>query len=358
MADDTDKSSQTEQPTQKRLEEAAKHGDVVKSQEVTTFVVLLGGAITLAIFGHSTAQGFLRDFHMFIEQPDQIAVDSTSIMVLFHGIVWSLFALLAPVFGLIAAMGLAGHILQSRPSIALDRIKPDFGKLSPLKGLKRMFGLDGITNLGKGFLKIAVVGSVVWTVLWPERGNLEGFLTQSPVQIAGAMSALTLKLLIAVLSVLAVIALLDYLFQHYRFMQRNMMSKQEVKEEFRQSDGDPAIKAKIRQIRMERSKRRMMAAVPGATVIITNPTHYAVALKYESGKMAAPVCVAKGMDALALKIREVAQEHDIPIIENPPLARALYAAIDLDEPVPAEHFKAVAQVIGYVMRLNGTIKAQ
>src|SRR6201985_2376928 len=125
-----------------------------------------------------------------------------------------------------------------------------------------------------------------------------------------------------------------------------MMSKQEVKEEFRQSDGDPQIKAKIRQIRIERSKRRMMAAVPGATVIITNPTHYAVALKYESGKMAAPVCVAKGVDALALKIREVAQEHDIPVVENPPLARALYAAIDLDEPVPAEHFKAVAQVIG------------
>jgi flagellar biosynthetic protein FlhB len=357
MAEDTDKSSQTEQPTQRRLDQAAEHGDIVKSQEVTTFVAILGGAVTLAIFGHSTAQGFLGTFHMFLEQPDQIAVDSTSIMVLFRAIIFSLFALFAPVFGLIAAMGLAGHVLQARPSIALDRIKPNFGKISPLGGLKRMFGLDGLTNLGKGLLKIAIVGSVVWTVLWPERGNLEGYLTQSPVQIGVAMAALTMKLLIAVLSVLAIIALLDYLYQHYRFMQRNMMSKQEIKEEFRQSDGDPAIKAKIRQVRMERSKRRMMAAVPEATVIITNPTHYAVALKYESGKMAAPICVAKGMDALALKIREVAQEHDIPIIENPPLARALYAAIDLDEPVPAEHFKAVAQVIGYVMRLNGKIKA-
>jgi flagellar biosynthetic protein FlhB len=357
MADEQDKSSQTELPTQRRLDEAAKHGDIVKSHEVTTFVVLLGGAITLAIFGHSTAQTFARDFRMFIEQPDQIAVDSTSIMALFHGIVWSLFALMAPLFGLIAAMGLAGHILQSRPSFAFDRIKPDFAKISPLSGLKRMFGLDGVTNLGKGFLKMAIVGSVVWTVLWPERGSLEGFLTQSPIQIASAMVALTMKILIAALSVLAIIAVLDYLYQHYRFMQRNMMSKQEIKEEFRQTDGDPAIKAKIRQIRMERSKRRMMAAVPEATVIITNPTHYAVALKYESGKMAAPICVAKGVDALAFKIREVAQEHDIPIVENPPLARALYAAIDLDEPIPAEHFKAVAQVIGYVMRLNGQMKA-
>ena len=356
MADDHDKSSQTEQPTQRRLDEAAKHGDIVKSQEVTTFVVLLGGTITLTMFGHSTATNFLRDFTMFIEEPDQIAVDSTSIMSLFHGIIFSLFALFGPVFGLIAAINLSGHILQNRPSIALDRIAPNLSKLSPLSGLKRMFGLDGVTNLGKGFIKIAIVGSVVWMVLWPERGRLEGFLTQSSVQIAAAMVTLTTKLLIAVLAVLAVFAVLDYGLQYFRFMKRNMMSKQEVKEEFRQTDGDPAIKAKIRQIRIERSKRRMMAQVPQATVIITNPTHYAVALKYESGKMAAPVCVAKGVDALAIKIREVAQEHDIPIVENPPLARALYAAIDLDEPVPAEHFKAVAQVIGYVMRLTGQIR--
>jgi flagellar biosynthetic protein FlhB len=356
MADDADKSSQTEQPTQRRLDEAAKHGDIVKSQEVTTFVVLLGGVITLAMFGHSTAEGFARDFRMFLAQPDQIAIDSDTVLSLFRGIIFSLFALFAPVFGLIAAMSVAGHVLQSRPSFSLERIKPDFSKLSPLKGLKRMFGLDGITNLGKGFLKIAIVGSVVWTVLWPMRGSLEGFLTQSPQQLASAMVALVIKIMIAALSVLAIIALLDYLYQHYRFMQRNMMSKQDVKEEFRQTDGDPAIKAKIRQIRMERSKRRMMAQVPQATVIITNPTHYAIALKYESGKMAAPICVAKGMDALALKIREVAQEHDIPIVENPPLARALYATVDLDEQVPAEHFKAVAQVIGYVMRLTGKIK--
>jgi flagellar biosynthetic protein FlhB len=356
MADE-DKSSQTEQPTQRRLDEAAKHGDVVKSQEVTTFVVLLGGALTLGIFGRSTADGFAQHFRVFLEQPDQILVDSGSIMSLFRTIVWSLLALMAPVFGLIAAMGLAGHVLQNRPSITLERIAPDFAKLSPMKGLKRLVGLDGVTNLGKGFLKIAIVGSVVWSVLWPERGSLEGFLTVSPQGLASAMVGLVMKILIAALSVLAVIAVLDYLFQYYRFMQRNRMSKHEIKEEYRQTEGDPAVKAKIKQIRIERSKRRMMAQVPQATVIITNPTHYAVALKYESGKMAAPICVAKGVDALAFKIREVAQEHEIPIVENPPLARALYATVDLDEQVPAEHFKAVAQVIGYVMRLNGQIKA-
>ena len=187
-----------------------------------------------------------------------------------------------------------------------------------------MVGLDGLTNLGKGILKIAIVGSVVWTVLWPERGNLENFLGHGPGEIASDMMYLMMKILIAALSVLAVIAVLDYAYQRYRFMERNRMSKQEIKEEYRQTDGDPAVKAKIKQIRIERSRRRMMAAVPEATVIITNPTHYAVALKYESGKMAAPICVAKGMDAMALKIREVAQEHEIPIVEKPASgARAL-----------------------------------
>jgi flagellar biosynthetic protein FlhB len=169
------------------------------------------------------------------------------------------------------------------------------------------------------------------------------------------MSHLLFKVLIAALSALLVIAGLDYFFQYTRFMKRNMMSRHEIKEEFRQNEGDPVIKAKVRQIRQERARKRMMAAVPEATVVITNPTHYAVALKYESGKTAAPVCVAKGVDALALRIRAVAEEHEVPVIENPPLARALYATVELDEAIPAEHYKAVAQVIGYVMRLNGTL---
>ncbi|MEI9933057.1 MAG: EscU/YscU/HrcU family type III secretion system export apparatus switch protein [Rhizomicrobium sp.] len=145
--------------------------------------------------------------------------------------------------------------------------------------------------------------------------------------------------------------------QRLRFMQRNRMSKQEIKEEYRQTEGDPAVKAKIRQLRIERSRRRMIAAVPEATVVIMNPTHFAVALKYESGRMGAPVCVAKGVDALALRIRAVAEDHDVPIVENPPLARALYASVEVDQAIPAEHYKAVAQVIGYVMRLSGKMRA-
>jgi flagellar biosynthetic protein FlhB len=357
MADDRDDAQRTEEPTQRRLEQAQEHGDIVKSTEVTAFAVLVGATLAIAIFGRSTAEGFARALSIFLEQPDQIAVDSTGIMTLFKSSLWTFAGLLAPVLAVLIVSGLAGHLLQHRPVFSAERLKPDLFKLSPLKGLKRMFGMDGLSNLAKGVIKLLIVGSVAWTTLWPMREAMEGLLSQSPAGIASDISDLVIRLMIAALSVLAVVALLDYMLQRYRFIQRNRMSRQEVKEEFRQSEGDPAIKAKIKQIRAEKSRRRMMAAVPGATVIITNPTHFAVALKYESGKMAAPICVAKGMDALALRIREVAEENEIPIVENPPLARALYASVELDEAVPPEHYKAVAQIIGYVMRLTGQIRA-
>jgi flagellar biosynthetic protein FlhB len=181
-------------------------------------------------------------------------------------------------------------------------------------------------------------------------------LGQQAGAIAADMAHLLSKVLVASLGALGVIAALDYFWQRMRFLKRNRMSKQEIKEEYRQNEGDPAIKAKLRQIRQERARKRMMAAVPTATVVVMNPTHYAVALKYESGKTAAPVCVAKGVDALALRIRAVAEDNDVAVVENPPLARALYAAVEVDDPVPPEHFKAVAQVIGYVLRLQGKLR--
>jgi flagellar biosynthetic protein FlhB len=253
--------------------------------------------------------------------------------------------------------GLAANVLQHRPVFTAERLKPDLAKLSPISGFKRMFGTEGLLNLVKGLAKIAVVGFAVWNVLWPERGRIVAVLDGTASDIASDMVQLTLKLALATLAVLAVIAGLDYFMQRFQFLKRNRMSRQEIKEEFRQTEGDPAVKAKVRQLRQERSRRRMMAAVPEATVVIMNPTHYAVALKYEAGVMAAPVCVAKGVDALALRIRDVAREHEVPVVENPPLARALYAAVEIDEAVPPEHYKAVAQVIGFVMRVSGKMRA-
>lgn len=357
MADDRDDSQQTEEPTQRRLEEAHKQGDVVHSAEVTTFVILAAGALSLALFGSSASENFARHFTIFLSQPDRFTVDSGGMTVLLKNVLLSTGAILAPIFGLLMFLAVASHLIQHRPVFTTERLKPDFSKLNPMSGLKRLFGFDGVMNLVKGLIKIAIVGTVTWTVLWPERGRLDGLLGQSPMALASVMIALLMKVLMAALAVLAVIAGGDYFVQRYRFIKRHRMSKQEIKEEFRQTEGDPQVKAKIKQIRTERSKRRMMAQVPEASVVIMNPTHFAVALKYESGVMAAPVCVAKGVDALALRIRTVAEENDVPVIENPPLARALYASVELDEAVPPEHYKAVAQVIGYVMRLTGKIKA-
>jgi flagellar biosynthetic protein FlhB len=356
MSEDRDDSQKTEEPTQRRLDDAREQGDIVKSGEVTTFMTLAGGALVIAALGHGAAQNFAGYFRVFLEQPDQFVINSDSIMELMRHILMGLGFVLAAPLALMTGAGLAGHLLQNRPNFAAERIKPDLSKISPMKGFKRMFGLDGLTNLVKGLIKMAIVGAAVWTTLWPERGAITSVFDLSPDQIAGEMIHLLMKVILATLAVLAVMAALDYFLQRYQFLKRNRMSRQDIKDEFRQSEGDPAVKAKIRQIRTERARRRMMAAVPKATVVIMNPTHFAIALKYEAGKTPAPVCVAKGTDALALRIRDVAKENSVPVIENPPLARALYAAIDIDEAVPPEHYKAVAQVISYVMRLSGKLR--
>ena len=356
MADDRDDAERTEEPTARRLEDAHKHGDVVKSQEVSTFLLLGAGTLAVALFGHSGAEDFARWFRVFLEQPDEIALTAGSMMALMRHAVWGLAAIVAAPIGLLMGAGIAGNVLQHRPVFSAERLKPDLSKLSLIGGMKRMFGIDGWVNLAKGLIKMVIVGAAVWSVLWPERGRVASVLDQTALDLAGDMVHLAIKIALAALAVLAVMAVLDYVLQRYQFLQRNRMSRQEIKEEFRQSEGDPTVKAKVRQIRQERARQRMMAAVPEATVVITNPTHFAVALKYESGKMVAPICVAKGVDSLALRIREVARDHEVPVIENPPLARALYASVEVDEAVPPEHYKAVAQVIGYVMRLAGQLR--
>jgi len=356
MSEERDDSQRTEEPTQRRLDDAREQGDIVKSTEVTTFVTLAGGALVIAALGHGAAENFAAQFRIFLEQPDQIAVTSQSIMALMRHVVLGLGLVLAAPLALMMGAGLAGHLLQHRPILTAERIKPDLSKLSLVKGFKRLFGFDGLTNLLKGLIKMSIVGVAVWTTLWPERGAITSVFDLSPGQIAGEMIHLLMKVILATLAVLAVMAGLDYFLQRYQFLKRNRMSRQDIKDEFRQSEGDPQVKAKIRQLRVERARRRMIAAVPKATVVIMNPTHFAVALKYEVGETPAPICVAKGMDAVALRIRDVAKEHNVPVVENPPLARALYAAIDVDEIIPPEHYKAVAQVISYVMRLTGKIR--
>ncbi|MGL4974159.1 MAG: flagellar type III secretion system protein FlhB, partial [Bosea sp. (in: a-proteobacteria)] len=219
-------------------------------------------------------------------------------------------------------------------------------------GAKRIFGKEGMVNFVKGLAKLMLVGVVVSVVLWGERDRLDGFARMDVGALMPATLALTVKLMASVLAIYAVLAIGDFGYQRFSWHQRQRMTKQELKDEYKSTEGNPEIKAKLRQIRAQKARKRMMMAVPRATVIVTNPTHYAVALQYEAG-MAAPVCLAKGVDAVALKIREVAGVHSVPIVENVPLARALYATVQIDDEIPAEHYQAVAEVIGYVLRLKG-----
>jgi flagellar biosynthetic protein FlhB len=230
-------------------------------------------------------------------------------------------------------------------------LRPQLGRISPMAGAKRIFGHEAVMQFVKGLLKIVIVGAVGAVVLWNERDHLDVLTRLDPAALLPATLTLALKLLMGVLAIYAFLAIGDAVYQRITWMRRQRMSKRELKEEFKEQEGNPEIKARLRQIRLLRLKKRIMAAVPDATVIITNPTHYAVALKYEKG-MAAPVCVAKGVDSLALRIRAVATEHGVAVVENPPLARALHASVDIDEEIPVEHYKAVAEVIGYVLRLR------
>ena len=351
MAEERDDAQRSEEPTQRRLDEALKKGDVVKSMELASFVMMAGGTLALVLFARSAARDFAAGFTVFLQNPGELPLDGGSALALLRKAVFGFFAIIGPASGLMVVAALGGHLIQHRPVFSAEKLKPSLSKLSPIAGFKRIFGLDGLVNLLKGVAKIGLVGTASFLAVWPERARLASALDMNPAGVAGLALALIGKVLIASLIVLAAIAALDYLYQRQRFMARHRMTRQELKDEVKQSEGDPQVKARIRQIRLERARKRMIAAVPEASVVIVNPTHYAVALKYESGKMAAPVCVAKGMDYLALTIRKVAEEHEVPIVENPPLARALYAAAELDEEIPPEHYKAVAQIIGYVMRL-------
>jgi flagellar biosynthetic protein FlhB len=253
---------------------------------------------------------------------------------------------------LLALAAICGNMIQHRLVWSVDVLMPKLNRISPMAGAKRLFSKTAAANFIKGLLKLVIVGTVFVALMLPERRRFEDLVMLDAEVLLPLARTLALKLFGAVVAILAIIAAADYLFQYRQWFERQKMSLREIKDEYKQSDGDPKIKAKIRQLRAARARKRMMAAVPKATVVITNPTHFAVALQYERG-MAAPVCVAKGIDSLALKIREVAGKHDVAIVENPPLARTLYAVVEIDQEVPAEHYKAVAEVIGYVMRLGG-----
>ncbi|MET0278310.1 MAG: flagellar biosynthesis protein FlhB [Pseudorhodoplanes sp.] len=351
MAEQSEENEKSEDPTQKRLDEALERGDVVKSQEVSTWFVLAGATLMLMVFGGPMSSSLKTMLAGLLSNAHRIPVDGGGLTRLFGRIGIEVIAAVAIPILLLALFAIGGNMIQHRLVWSGESLKPKLSKVSPGAGLKRLFSKTAIANFLKGLVKIALIGTVLTFLLWPERNRLDTMVTLDAAAILPYTSVFALKMFGFVVVIMAFIAAADYFFQYRTWFERQKMSLREIKEEFKQTEGDPAIKARIRRIRETRMRKRMMAAVPQASVVIMNPTHFAVALKYERGDNA-PVCVAKGIDTIALKIREVAEANNVPVVENAPLARALHATVEVDREIPADHYRAVAEVIGYVMRLK------
>ncbi|HAA92572.1 MAG TPA: flagellar biosynthesis protein FlhB, partial [Rhodospirillaceae bacterium] len=289
---------------------------------------------------------FVEAPHLFVMLPGDIfAVFADTLVNIGSALFWPLL--------IIVIVAAAGPLIQNGPVFSPKAIGFKTEKISPIKGAKRLFSGNQLNEFVKGVLKISIVAIIGALPVLPLMPGLDSLTTYSTQDFLAILHETLLKMLVAVVAVLAVIAIADLIFQRYRHKKQLRMTKQEVKEEHKQSEGDPTAKQRLRQIRQERARQRMMAAVPEADVVITNPTHYAVALKYDEDEMEAPRVTAKGQDLIAQRIREIAEENDITIVENPPLARALFASVDLDDEVPPEHYQAVAEVISYVWGLRG-----
>ena len=348
-----DKSQKTEDPTQRRLDESESKGQVPKSTEVNHLFMLVGITLSMVLFGSSMVRGVGGAMIPFLEAPHAIATDMSHMRVVVDNLASELVFLIAPVFAVLIVAALGGNMVQHRLVFSAENMMPKLSKISPWAGLKKLASVRNLVEFVKSLVKLAIVAAVVLIVLWPEKETLPQMITADMMALLAIVRDLSLRLLVGIVAIMLVIAIADLLYQRFHHRKELRMSKQEIKDENKQSEGDPQIKARIRGLRLERSRQRMMSAVPKADVVVTNPTHYAIALQYDASEMGAPKLVAKGVDHLAKRIREIATENGVPIVENPPLARAIYAAVEVNQEIPGEHYKAVAEIIGYVMKLKG-----
>jgi len=354
MADEDD-ASKTEGPTDKKLSDARAKGNVAQSQEIKNWAVLLGGAGSLMFLAPYMAEGVQNIGRKFIFEPDAIPLDPEHLRLVFAETMLDVLWVTAPFMVVMVIFAIGANVGQFGFMVSTQKIKPEFSKVSVFKGIKRMFSARTFVEFAKGIAKLLIVSVVSFALALPFLGDLELLPQIDLILSMDRIHLLALALAAGTVGVMTALAALDYLYQKHAFTKQMRMTKQEVKDEHKQQEGDPQVKSRIRKVRMERFQQRMMQAVPDADVVITNPTHFAVALSYKMGEMEAPRCVAKGVDHLAFRIRGVAEENDVPIVENPPLARALYDTVEIDQEIPPEHFTAVAEIIGYIMRQRGDL---
>ena len=352
MSDDQDDASKTEDPTDKKLSDAREKGQVAVSQEVASWFALVGGLLIVSLFAGFVSQQIYTSIRPFIEKPHELILDAASVGDTFAYVLTGTgIALSIPVL-LFLFLGVTANVMQNGVLFAPEAIAPKLQNISPLKGLKKMFSSKGLVEFLKGIFKIVAVGTLLALIMWPELSRLEEIMQLDPAGMLEEIRWMLILLLGGAVGVMAVIAFADLVYQRYAFTKQMRMTKQEVRDEYKQTEGDPMVKGRLRNLRMQRARQRMMAAVPQATVVVTNPTHYAVAIKYERDSMEAPMVVAKGIDAVALRIRELAVESNVPVVENPPIARMLYATVEIDQEIKPEQYQAIAEIISYVFRLN------
>lgn len=354
MADgEQDQEQKTEQPTQKRLDEAMKKGNVPVSKEVANFLVLSALA---AIVAWSTPNMLRRTGQLlvpFLADADSLPADANGLgKILLNVVLGGMGIIAVPVLMGVVAV-LAASFLQNGFMVSSEPVMPKLSRLSPLEGVKRMFSVKSVIELVKSLIKIGAVGYVAFLAVYPELSNIRRLPNSDTEAMLLFLLKLASRMTMGVAIAMFLIAILDTVYQRFQYIKSLRMTRQEIKDEYKQAEGDPMVKQRLRRLRMERAKNRMMSAVPKADVVITNPTHFAVALQYDQAKMKAPTVVAKGQDLMALRIRDIAKEHSVPVVENPPLARALFASVEIDQEIPTAHYEAVAKVISYVYQLKG-----
>ncbi|MFH1147789.1 MAG: flagellar biosynthesis protein FlhB [Pseudomonadota bacterium] len=342
----------TEKATPRRREEARKKGEVARSREVASVLVLLTGFSVLYVFNTHIYQSFREMMTYFLGEAMNTEVNRDSVFSLFVTSVKYMGAIVAPLILPLILAALLANYVQVGFMVTTEKIKPKFSKINPFSGLKNLVSKQAGMELFKSLAKIAIISYISYRVIMKEMPNLLPLMDQEVAEILSYICRISFKILLQTCMVMFIIAALDYGFQRWEFERGMRMTKQEIKEEYKQSEGDPMVKSRIKSIQRELARRRMMEAVPKADVVITNPTHLAIAVQYRAGEVEAPEVVAKGAGHIAEKIKAIAIEHNIPLVENKPLAQVLYKTVEIGKMIPPDLYQAVAEVLAYVYRLK------
>ena len=346
--------SKTEKATPKKRRDERKKGNVLMSKDAVAVSTLIGSLFMIQIMGKVVVQqmGALFNLCFYYMGSGVVEMVPGVFFELFKTVLLSFFVMAGPFLGVTALLAVGVTFFQTKMLVATESIKPKFSRLNPLQGLKRLFSLRSVIEAVKSILKISVLLFLIYNYFTRVALTFSRFLDMSLVQSCSILFQDIITLVIQIAVAFTALAFFDYLYQWWDYERQLKMSKQEIKEEYKQTEGDPQIKGKIKQIQRQRAQQRMMQQVPGADVVIRNPTHFAVALRYHEEEDSAPVVLAKGMDELALRIVKVAEEHSVSVVENVPLARALYASVDLGREIPPELYGPVAEVLVYVLKLD------